>query len=89
MQFRYMSGLACSVNKNLTKRIVAKSGKGAKNLTKRIVPKSGKGAKNLTKRVSVFNIMKRNIYKTSKAIYHNTRNDKMKLFNFEFVSKIW
>jgi hypothetical protein len=30
--------------------------------------------------------MDRNIYKTSEAIYHNTRNEKMKLFSFGFVS---
>jgi len=31
--------------------------------------------------------MLKNIYKTSKAVYHNVGNDEMKLFSFESVSK--
>jgi hypothetical protein len=36
----------------------------------------------LTKPASVFYITARNIYKTSKAIYHNVGNEKLKLTSF-------
>ena len=56
-------------------------------LTKRVVSKSENVDEKFTKPASVFTIMLRKIYKTSEAIYHNTRNGKLKLFSFGIVLK--